>query len=211
MIEQRHTGAAEAREAAGRERLAVVALALTVVGAVALYLVLGPRRSSEQGRDLLPYQALVAMLPEGDQQMFSAIRSALLVAEEERAESGAWPEPEALAARGVAPFAAGSVPGGYRWSRLQQTWIVNYLGLPADPALPAWLLEIQEPEPGMLPDTAPPDEEHHRLPDGTMLHTYVWMHGYGTQVQVGFIRQPQSSGWTELFSKPPDPVYYNRR
>ncbi|MGC4083069.1 MAG: hypothetical protein QM736_13400 [Vicinamibacterales bacterium] len=211
MIEQHRVGSKGTAATGGRERFGVIALALGVIGLVALYLVLGPRRSSDQSRDLLPYQALVATLPDADQQLFSTLRSTLLVAEETRAKSGAWPEPETLAARGLAPFAEGSVAGNYRWSRLQQAAIVNYLGVPADPALPAWLLEIQEPEPGMLPDTAPPDDEHHLLPDGTMLHIYVWMHSYGAQVPVGFIRQPQSSGWMEDFSKPPDPVYYNRR
>jgi hypothetical protein len=44
-----------------------------------------------------------------------------------------------------------------------------------------------------------------------MVHTYVWMHRFGTQIPVGFVRQPQNSGWTEVFSTPPNPVYYNRR
>jgi hypothetical protein len=37
------------------------------------------------------------------------------------------------------------------------------------------------------------------------------MHRFGGQVPAGFIRQPQSSGWTEVFSTPPDPAFYNRR
>lgn len=209
MTVSQRIGGEDMTRKGGRERFGVIALGLAVVGGVALYLLLGPGRSSDRARNLLPYQALVAVLPDADQQMFATLRAALIAAEETRAQSGAWPEPEALAARGIAPFSAGS--GAYRWSRLQQATIVNYLGVPADPALPAWLVEIQEPEPGILPDTAPLDEEHHELSDGTRLHTYVWMHSYGSQVPVGFIRQPQSSGWTELFSKPPDPVFYNRR
>jgi hypothetical protein len=133
----------------------------------------------------------------------------LLSAEGDRQRTSAWPEPAALAARNVAPFAADG--SGYEWSRLQQGSIVNYFGQPRDPSAPAWLLEVQEPEAGMLPDPAPPDEEHHRLSDGTLLHTYVWMHRYGGQVPVGFVRQPQNSGWTEVFSTPPNPVFYNRR
>ncbi len=209
-VSQRIGGKDVARNG-GRERFGVVALGLAVVGIVAVYLLLGPSRSSDRARDLLPYQSLVATLPDADQQMFSALRSALLAAEEDRVKAGGWPDADAFAAKGVAPLGAVSGTGAYRWSRLEQGTIINYLGVPTDPALPAWLLEIQEPEPGMLPDTAPPDEEHHILSDGTRLHTYVWMHSYGSQVPVGFIRQPQSSGWTELFSKPPDPVFYNRR
>ena len=66
-------------------------------------------------------------------------------------------------------------------------------------------------EPGLPPDPAPNDEEHHRLPDGTMLHIYVWMHRYGGDVPVGFVRQPQASGWTQVFSAVPNPVFYKRR
>lgn len=209
MTVSHRVGGQDLARRGGRERFGVIALGLTVLGVVALYLLLGPARSADRAGDLLPYQALVATLPDADQQMFAALRAALLAAEVDRAKSGAWPEPEALAMRGIAPFTTAT--GSYRWSRLQQGTIVNYLGVPSEQALPAWLVEIQEPEPGMLPDTAPLDEEHHMLSDGTRLHTYVWTHSYGSQVPVGFIRQPQSFGWTELFTKPPDPVFYNRR
>ena len=116
-----------------------------------------------------------------------------------------------LAARGIAPFAASNDTSGYRWTRFQQGAITNYFGQPRDPSAAAWLLEIQEPEPGMLPDPAPTDDEHHRLPDGTVLHIYVWMHRFGGQLPVGFVRQPQVSGWVEVFAAPPDPAFYNRR
>ena len=67
-------------------------------------------------------------------------------------------------------------------------------------------LTIQEPEPGALPDPSPNDDEHHRLPDGTTLHIYVWMHRYGGQVPAAFVPLPQNSGWIEVFSAPPNPV-----
>lgn len=210
MIEQRRVGGSPGGQP-GRERVGVVVLGLLVVGVVGLYLVLGPARSTDASRNLLPYQVLTASLPDADQQMYTAIRTGLAAAEAIRVKTGAWPEPATLAAGGAAPFAAGSVPGGYAWSLLRQASILNYFGRPSDPGVPAWILEIQEPEPGMLPDTAPPDDEHHLLPDGTMLHIYTWTHSYGSQVEVGFVRQPQSSGWTEVFAKPPDPVFYNRR
>jgi hypothetical protein len=211
MIEHRTVSGTAPSHARSRERFGVAALALAVVGAIAAYLLLGPRRSSDAARDLLPYQTLADTLPDTDQQTFRGIRKALLSAEQDRSRGGGWPEPAELAARGLVPFASDPSAGGYRWTRFQQAAIFDYFGQPADAASPAWLLEIQEPEPGMLPDTAPPDEEHHRLADGTMLHTYVWMHRYGGQLPAGFVRQPQNSGWTEVFSKPPDPVYYNRR
>jgi hypothetical protein len=182
----------------GRERLGVVVIAVGIVGVIAAYLALNANPARDGAKDLLPYQTLVSSLPEQDQLAFRAIREGLLGAEADRARRGAWPEQPHLAS-------------GYEWSRLDQGAIINYFGAPGDPAAPAWLLEIQEPEPGMAPDPAPVDDEHHRLPDGTMLHTYVWMHRYGAQVPVGFVRQPQNSGWTEVFSTPPNPVFYNRR
>ncbi|HEV8317229.1 MAG TPA: hypothetical protein VGQ10_07455, partial [Vicinamibacterales bacterium] len=128
-----------------------------------------------------------------------------------RARTKAWPDPASLAAQGVAPFAPAGDGAAYQWSRSEQSGIVNYFGRPRDPSQPAWLLEIQEPEPGMRPDPAPLDDQHHRLPDGTTLHIYVWMHRFGGQVPVGFVRQPQTSGWIEVFSTPPNLAFYNRR
>jgi hypothetical protein len=204
-------GVVGSRRGGWRERTGVLVLAGAIVGGVGAYLVLTNATGGGAAKNLLPYQTLAATLPVPDQQTFGAIRAGLLVAEEDRAAASAWPDPARLADRGVAPFAATNGGPEYRWSRLQDGAIIDYFGQPADASQPAWLLEIQEPEPGMPPDPAPPDEEHHRLPDGTMLHVYVWMHPYGGQVPVGFVRQPQTSGWTEVFSRPPNPVYYNRR
>jgi hypothetical protein len=184
-----------------RERAGVIVLAGGIVSIIAVYLALNALTGGEDStRGLLPYQVLVRTLPEPDQQMFRAIRQGLVAAEAERARTSAWPE-----------LKLGDEAAGYQWSRLVQSGIVNYFGQPRDPAQPAWILEIQEPEPGVLPDPAPEDDEHHRLPDGTMLHIYVWMHPYGGQVPVGFVRQPQNTGWTEVFSAAPNPVYYRRR
>jgi hypothetical protein len=191
------------------ERVGVLVVGAGIVSVAAVYIALNATSSRDSTKDLLPYQTLAAQLPESDQQLFRTLREGLLAAERDRVRSSSWPEPAALAQRGVAPFASDGAT--YQWTRLQQGAIVNYFGQPGDPSAPAWLLEIQEPEPGMRPDTAPVDEEHHRLSDGTMVHTYVWMHRFGTQVPVGFVRQPQNSGWTEVFSTPPNPVYYNRR
>ena len=195
-----------------RERAGVFALAGGIVSVIAVYLALNVATGGgDSPRGLLPYQVLGRTLPAPDQRLFCALRQGLLAAEADRTRTSAWPDAASLAAKGVVPFAPTGDGADYQWSRLQQTGIINYFGQPRDPAHPAWLLEIQEPEPGVLPDPAPNDEEHHRLPDGTMLHTYVWMHRYGGQVPVGFVRQPQNSGWTEVFSAVPNPVFYRRR
>jgi hypothetical protein len=198
------------RRAEGRERTGILTVAGLVIGAVGLYLAL--RTSGGPGnaeRNLLPYQALARTLTESEQQMFTAIRRGLGDAEAGRARTSRWPEPLVLAAAGVPPFATAAADG-ITWQRFQQSATVNYLGLPEEPSAPAWLLMIQEPEPNAPPDPAPLDEEHHRLPDGTTLHIYVWMHRYGGRVAGGFVPQPQANGWTEIFSAPPNPILTTR-
>lgn len=194
-----------------RERAGVFALAGGIISVVAVYLALNATGGRNESRGLLPYQTLVRTLPEPDQRTFRGIREGLLSAESERARAKAWPDPASLARQGVVPFAQTGDGAEYHWSLSEQSGIVNYSGRPRDPSQPAWLLEIQEPEPGMRPDPAPLDDQHHRLPDGTTLHIYVWMHRFGGQVPVGFVRQPQTSGWIEVFSTPPNLAFYNRR
>lgn len=194
-----------------RERAGVFALAGGIISVIAVYLALNAAGGRNDSRGLLPYQTLVRTLPEPDQRLFRAIREGLLAAEAERARTKAWPDAPTLAGRGVVPFAPTDDGADYRWTLTEQSAIINYLGQPRDPSQPAWLLEIQEPEPGMLPDPAPLDDQHHRLPDGTMLHIYVWMHRFGGQVPAGFVRQPQNTAWIEVFSSVPDLAFYNRR
>ena len=185
-----------------RERAGVFALAGVIVTVVVVYLALNATTNgNDKSRGLLPYQTLAASLPESDQQQFRALRERLLAAESVRARTARWPDAASLA-----------LPGAdYEWTRLDRGVVVSYLGHHRDPAQPAWLLEIQEPEPGTAPDPAPNDEEHHRLPDGTTLHIYVWTHRLGGQVASDFVPQPQNTGWVEVFSQVPNPVYAIRR
>jgi hypothetical protein len=185
-----------------RERTGVFAVGGLIVTILLVYLAFNAKRSQDDSsRGLLPYQALASSLPEADQQQFRAVRESLTAAESIRARTKRWPEVMAF-----------TLPGpGYRWTRLERGVVINYLGTPDDAAQPAWLLEIQEPEPGMAPDPAPNDEEHHRLPDGTTLHVYVWTHRLGGQVASDFVAQPQNTGWVEVFSQVPNPVYAIRR
>jgi hypothetical protein len=191
-----------------RERACVLALAGLIVGGLGFYLALrvsGNSRDSQ--KNLLPYQVLARSLPDSEQQIFSALRRGLLDAEAERSRLSRWPEPSLLADRGVAPFA----DSAFQWQPFQAGKTVNYLGLPVDPSASAWLLVVQEPEPNMPPDPAPLDDEHHRLPDGTTMHIYVWMHRYGGRVTPAFIAQPQGEGWTQVFTAPPNPLFLPRK
>jgi hypothetical protein len=185
-----------------RERIGVFALAGLVVTVVVVYLALNAANSAnDKGRGLLPYQTLAASLPAVDQQQFRALRASVLTAESVRVQTKRWPELESMA-----------LPGpDYQWTRFERGVVVNYLGRPRDPSQPAWLIEIQEPEPGTAPDPAPNDEEHQRLPDGTMLHTYVWTHRLGGQIAAALVPQPQNTGWTEVFGVAPNPLYAIRR
>jgi hypothetical protein len=193
------------RSGSNRERTSILVLAALIVGGIGIYLVLRVSGSgTDTQRDLLPYQILARTLPETEQQTFSAIRNGLADAETERGRLGTWPEPAALAGKGIAPFATRN---SLQWQRFQQGKTVDYLGIPSDPASPAWLLVLQEPEPNMPPDPAPLDDEHHKLPDGTRMHVYVWMHQYGGRVTPSFAAQPQGQGWTQVFRVPPNPLF----
>lgn len=193
-----------------KERTSIVTLGLLVVGGLGLYLAMrGRDGATDAGRNLLPYQALVRTLAESEQRMYSTIRSGLPAMEADRAKTSRWGEPMVLAADGVPPFAA-AAQDGLEWQKFQRSATVQYFGRPLDPAAPSWILTIQEPEPNTPPDPAPLDEEHHRLPDGTTLHIYVWMHRLGGRVTPEFVPMPQNNGWTELFATPPNPVFYRR-
>jgi hypothetical protein len=194
------------RSGSGRERTSILLLAILIIGGIGVYLALRVSgNGADTQKDLLPYQVLARTLPDAEQQAFAAIRSGLTDAEAERSRLTRWPEPSALASRGIAPFTGETNP--LRWHQFQQGKTVDYLGVPSDPASPAWLLVLQEPEPNMPPDPAPLDDEHHRLPDGTTMHVYVWMHQYGGRVTPAFIGQPQTQGWTQVFRVPPNPLF----
>lgn len=194
---------ADATTAGPSERARVIVLGGLILGALAVYVVF---RASDQvgnaAKNLLPYQTLARTLPDAEQETFRSIRQGLLEVEAQRARLSRWPLPAALASAGVAPFSNEAVA----WHQFTQGVSVSYLGVPSDPGAPAWMLTIQEPEPNAPPDPSPNDDEHHRLPDGTTLHIYVWMHQYGGRVKSGFVPQPQTDGWTQVFSSAPNPI-----
>jgi hypothetical protein len=158
--------------------------------------------TSNAGTDLAPFQKLFPDLDPRGQRMFRALHEGLLEAENIRSATGTWPAVAVLAQGGIPPFAADPIADRekYAWTFRHEGIYVNYLGRPAAPNLPAFLLLIQEPTPGAPPDRTPNDEQHHRLTNGDVLHVSVWMHGDGAQVADGILSLPQTSGWTQLLA-----------
>jgi hypothetical protein len=135
-------------------------------------------------------------LPGDVQRMYRRCLDGLADAEEARADTGAWPTVEALAARGVPPFAADPIDkAGYRWELRREGTAVNYLGVPATG--PTLVITILEPDPGTPIDpTAYTDEQHHRLRGGEMIHVAVWI---GTKPVKGVVVTPAiEDGWKRI-------------
>ena len=195
------------REAANVLRMAAVILIVTWVYLANMAAPRARRAAAAAGTAPAPFQKLFPELDPRGQRMFRALHEGLLEAENIRSATGAWPAPAALAQRGIPPIPPPPLAGRekYVWSFRHEGILVNYLGRPAAPRLPAFLLLIQEPTPGAAPDSTPSDEQHHRLANGDVLHVSVWMHADGAKLADGLLGLPQTSGWTQLLagSSPP--------
>ena len=135
-------------------------------------------------------------LPGDVQRMYRRCLDGLADAEELRADTGAWPAVEALAARGTPPFAADPIDkAGYHWELRREATAVNYVGVPANG--PTLVITILEPDQGTPIDpTAYTDEQHHRLRGGEMLHVAVWI---GTKPVRGVMVTPAiEDGWKRI-------------
>jgi hypothetical protein len=158
-------------------------------------------------RHLLPFQVLIQDRPPNEQRMFRELQEGLLEAEARRTSTGTWPAISVLAEDGVPPFALDPTAKGarYDWRLVQSSTFVNYLGIPRQPNAPAWLVLVQEPEPGAPPDPAREDEEHHKLITGVTLHVSTWART-DSRVASRIIRAPQAEGWTQFYAVGPSPV-----
>jgi hypothetical protein len=188
-----------------QEIVYIVRVAVTIVLGVWLYLASSLGGASATRRNLLPYQTLIQNRPETDQRMFRELQEGLLEAERGRSADGAWPDAKALADQGVPPFATDPTAKSavFRWQLLKSGTLVNYLGLPDRAGVPAWLLLIQEPDPGVPPDQTFEDEEHNRLLGGTMLHVSTWSYADGLRASGKLVRLPQAEGWTQIYAVGP--------
>jgi hypothetical protein len=185
-----------------RELVHIVRLAVAIVLGVWLYLASSLGNATTTRRNLLPYQTTIENRSDLDQRMFRELQEGLLEAERTRSTDGAWPEASLLAEQGIPPFAVDPTAksANFRWQMFRTGTIVNYLGRPDRPGVPAWLLLVQEPEPGVPPDQNFEDEEHHRLLDGTMLHVSTWSHADGGRIASTLVRLPQVEGWTQIYA-----------
>ncbi|MFN7973387.1 MAG: hypothetical protein U0166_13740 [Acidobacteriota bacterium] len=179
---------------------------LRVAGAIAFisYFSMAAHRpdgSSGQAA-LFPYQRLFRDAPAPVQRMFRQMQEGLLEAENVRASKGAWPEAHALAADGIPPFAPDPGAGVYAWRKQQDGPVVNYIGVPADGKRPAFLLFVQEPEPGDLShlQMTTLDEEHQRLPGGMVIHVSFWMKDELAGVGEGVVKSALNDGWFQVLS-----------
>jgi hypothetical protein len=185
-----------------QELVHIVRVAVAIVLGIWLYLAaaLGDARTTRN--NLLPYQTVIQSRPEADQRMFRELQEALLEAERLRSAEGAWPDVAALADLGVPPFALDPTARSavFRWQLLRSGPLVNYIGIPDRPGVPAWLLLTQEPERGVPPDQTFEDEEHNRLLDGTMIHVSTWSYADGIHTTGNLVRVPQAEGWIQIYA-----------
>jgi hypothetical protein len=188
-----------------QELVSIVRLGVVIVLGVWLYLASSLGDASATRKNLLPYQTVIQNRPDSDQRMFRELQEALLEAERSRSTDGAWADAQALADQGIPPFAIDPTVKGakFRWQLLKSGPLVNYLGVPDRPGTPAWLLLVQEPDPGVPPDQNFEDEEHNKLLDGTMLHVSTWSYADGIHASGKLVRLPQAEGWTQIYAVGP--------
>jgi hypothetical protein len=199
------------------ELTGVVRVGVAIGFGVWLYLANNPFAADGGGtlrRNLLPFQSVVQDRPLDEQRMFRVLQVSLLEAEAVRSTSGEWPSAAAMAADGIEPFARDPTVKGatYEWRLMRDGRFVSYLGVPAEPAAPAWLVLVQEPDSAAPQDVFVDDEDHARLLDGSILHVSIWSHSDGARVPPrAVIRLPQAEGWIQVYAAgpagaPPVPV-----
>ncbi len=138
---------------------------------------------------LLPWQERASTLPMTEHAAYRALREAFAGLEAKRGVEKKWPE-------------AAGLPVALTWSKLERGSYINYLGAPP-PGSSArrWLVLIIEPEAGLLTQAhepvPKPDEEHHVLPDGTLLHVTLWSAPNEGALPVVPMPLPGEDGWTQ--------------
>jgi len=153
---------------------------------------------------LLPYQVLFRDLPAPEQRMFRSMQEGATEVLVARSSGGAWPAVDALAARGIPPFAPDLLDKSRLvWTRRDDGLLHQYVGVPALSGAPAYLISIVEPAPVTGEKAVPGvvDEEHQLLSDGTLLHVTYWKH-FGA-LPGDPIADPAQRGWSQIRVKTP--------
>jgi hypothetical protein len=148
------------------------------------------RRSNAAGREGKGGERAFAELSAADQRTVNGLREALIEAENIRAQNLVWSSVQALAERGVPPFASDPISGDpHRWTFLREKSFVNYLGLPKPGTnQAAFLLLIAETEEGGTV-----------LGDGTSVQVSIWTRSGGSDPSPDrIISAPESEGWTRI-------------
>lgn len=201
-----------AKLSARDELISVMRAAMGITAITWLYLVNNPFPSTGGAlqRNLLPFQAAIQSRSPEEQLMFRELQVALIEAETRRSSAGAWPGTAAMAEEGIEPFAVNPAVRRtpYQWRLLRDGFFVNYVGIPADPAKPAWLMLVQEPDPDAQPEPFVDDEDHDRLLHGEILHVSIWSHADGGKLTAAsVVRAPQAEGWIQLYAMGPAQRY----
>jgi hypothetical protein len=188
-----------------RETGAVLNVVVQIVFWTAVVTSLTWNRTGDAAKPKLEIDEVAfASLAPADQRMFRASLEGLGEAEDVRSRTRTWPTVEALAARGIPPFAADPLDrAGYAWRMLRDGTLINYIGTPAASAGPTFVISVLEPDPGTAPDPqVETDESHHRLGDGTMLHVSIWT-GSRT-LGVAMATPPFEDGWRRITMLSPE-------
>ncbi len=122
------------------------------------------------------WQHPITELPPAQHHHYLQLREAILTAERARS-TGAWPTT--------------FLPG---YTLRQQRLTINYVG---EAEGLRWLVLFLEPDPRVPPEHAPPDDEHHALPDGTALHVTVWTQPLAEPAPESVTAFPAAEGWVE--------------
>jgi hypothetical protein len=150
-----------------------------------------------------PFERRFQDLPPEGQRLFRSLQEGVVEAERVRSATGRWPTAEALAQKGVPPFAPDPIDRArYAWLSVQTGAKVDYIGTPAaGSGREAFFAVIVEPEPGAPPDPlAKVDEIHHRLDDGTMIHVTVWTGPPLADTSEAFALLPPEKGYRQVLA-----------
>jgi len=186
----------------GRNERQFVLRAGTLVAICGLLLAARSGPSGSTSGDLAPYQVRLVELAPSEQRIARELREGLTEAETSRARDGRWPEVAALASDGVPPFAVDPLAPDLHWTLTRDGSTLNYLGV-SDRGGPSYLLVVQEPEPGNGdPPGTPPDDVHHVLRDGTILHVYACVRD-GAPSSTAPTSRPWLDGWKQIVADSP--------